>query len=59
VILVERVVLNALAGIAALAPDICAFGDPFGIVFGEADPPSRLSSQQNFPKNFLPYALMA
>jgi hypothetical protein len=24
----------------ALPPDTCAFGDWFGIVFGEADPPS-------------------
>jgi hypothetical protein len=51
---VERVDYNA-----APPSDICVFGDPFGIVFGEADPPSRLSSQQDFPKNFLPYALMA
>src|SRR4029077_18656848 len=46
--------LNALAG--RLRPCrliFCAFGNPFGIVFGEADPPSRLSSQQNFPKNLL------
>ena len=32
--------LNALVNITAASPtDICAFGDPFGIVFGEADPP--------------------
>jgi hypothetical protein len=37
---VERVVLNALAEKCGLPPDTCAFGDWFGIVFGEADPPS-------------------
>jgi hypothetical protein len=36
---VERVVLNALAICCGLPPDICAFGDSFAIVFGEADPP--------------------
>jgi hypothetical protein len=36
---VERVVLNALP----LPPHICAFGDWFVIVFGEADPPSSRS----------------
>jgi hypothetical protein len=37
---VELVVLNALAKCcAALPPDTCAFGNWFGIVFGEADPP--------------------
>jgi hypothetical protein len=35
---VERVVLNALAEKCGLPPDTCAFGDWFGIVFGEADP---------------------
>ena len=59
-ILVKRVVLNALAG--RLRPWRLIFASsaiPLGIVFGEADPPSRVSSQQNFPQNFLPYALMA
>jgi hypothetical protein len=36
---VERVVLNALQKIAALPPDIRAFGDQIPIVFREADPP--------------------
>jgi len=37
---VERVVLNALPnGIAAMPPDICAFGDCCPIVFEEVDPP--------------------
>jgi hypothetical protein len=36
---VERFVLNALANGCGLPPDIRAFGDPIGIVFGEADPP--------------------
>jgi hypothetical protein len=43
---VERIVLNALANHAALPPNICAFGDSFAIVFGEADPP--------FSESFLP-----
>jgi hypothetical protein len=38
---VERVVFNALANHAALPPNVCAFGDSFVIVFGEADPPAR------------------
>jgi len=37
---VERVVLNALANNAAQPPDVRAFGDFLGIVFGEADPPA-------------------
>jgi hypothetical protein len=40
---VERVVLNALANNAALPPDIGAFGDPFAIVFREADPPLQFN----------------
>jgi hypothetical protein len=38
---VKRVVLNALG--FGLPPDIRAFGDYAGIVFGEADPPITLS----------------
>jgi hypothetical protein len=36
---VERVVRDALPTAAALPPDICAFGNPPGIVSGEADSP--------------------
>jgi len=39
---VERVVLNASANDVALAPDVRAFGDSFGIVFGEANPPCAM-----------------
>ena len=35
-LMVERVVLNALAKSAALPPNICAFGDCFAIVFGRS-----------------------
>ena len=41
----ERVVLNALG--CGLPPDIRAFGDYAGIVFGEADPPITLSHFYN------------
>ena len=45
---VERVVLNALGEIAALPPDIQAFGDLSRVVFGEADPPVTLSRTSVF-----------
>ena len=31
----------------ALPPDICAFGDSFAIVFGEADPPERVTTRKH------------
>jgi len=37
-----RRLFNALANNAALPPNIRAFGDSVGIVFGEADPPCAM-----------------
>jgi hypothetical protein len=46
---VERVYYNAARHCL-----ICAFGDPFGIVFGEADAPSRPFERHTiFPKKLL------